>query len=51
MYTNFFQNDVVNQTIFDLTFEDDRHNLYNILQNAGATADTTQQVTRGANLN
>ncbi|CAG9558267.1 unnamed protein product [Danaus chrysippus] len=37
--------DLINKSIFDLAFVDDRPNLYNILQNGGTTLDPTQVVT------
>lgn len=33
MHHLFFQVDIVNKSIFDLAFEDDRPSLYNLLQN------------------
>ncbi|CAH2103161.1 unnamed protein product [Euphydryas editha] len=38
-------NDIVNRSIFDLVFEDDRPNLYGLLQNPAAALHPTQTVT------
>ncbi|CAG4942051.1 unnamed protein product [Colias eurytheme] len=37
--------DILNTTIFDLTYEDDRPNLFNLLQNSGPTVDPNQPIT------
>ncbi|XP_038216199.1 circadian locomoter output cycles protein kaput isoform X3 [Zerene cesonia] len=37
--------DILNTTIFDLTYEDDRPNLFNLLQNSGPALDPNQPIT------
>lgn len=43
----FFQADIVNKSIFDLSFEDDRPRLYSLLQNPGSAVDPMQPVGKG----
>ncbi|XP_014369979.2 circadian locomoter output cycles protein kaput isoform X2 [Papilio machaon] len=38
--------DLINKSVFDLTFEDDLPNLYNLLQNPGTAIDPTQPFVR-----
>ena len=42
-----FQNEILNKSIFDLTFEDDRPNLYGLLQNPTAVIHPTQGINIG----